>query len=349
MDGLWRDDPWAVDPAAFPPGDSRARLRFLVTYATLAPSGHNTQPWRFVLHADAALDLRADRRRALPVVDPADRALAIACGAALANIRIAAEALGEAIAVDLLPDPADRDLLARVRALGPHAPFVTGPRLLRAMTARRTSRFAYAPDPVPDTLRDEAIAAAARDGTAQLTWLDDAASRHAVALLVAEGDRIQMADPAFRHELAAWMRSRHGASRDGISAAAFGMPDLLSSASALVVRTFDMGTGQAAHDQALAEGSPVLAILSTPGDTVTDWLAAGEALQRVLLALTAGGFTASFLNQPVEVAALRPRLAAAAAVAGMPQILLRIGRGPKPLPAVRRPVAEVLAEVLAGA
>jgi hypothetical protein len=65
---------------------------------------------------------------------------------------------------------------------------------------------------------------------------------------------------------------------------------------------------------------------------------------RVLLAVTAGGFTASFLNQPIEVASLRPKLAAAAGAAGVPQILMRIGRGPKPVPAVRRPVRDVLRE-----
>lgn len=378
MDGVWRDDPWAVDPAAFPPQDSRARLRFLVTYAVLAPSGHNTQPWRFVLRDDAThaprpgcanhapraggashtpracgdsyspracgatLDIRADRTRSLPVVDPDGRALVMACGAALQNLVTAAEALGEALRVEHLPDPADHDLLARIHALGPCAPAITGPRMLRAMTARRTSRFAYEPDPLPGPLRAEAIAAAARGDDAALGWFDDAATRHAIALLISEGDRIQMADAAFRHELAAWMRARGGATRDGMSGAAFGMPDMLSFAAALVIRTFDMGAGVAAKDQALAEGSPVLGLLWTPGDSPRDWLAAGRAMQRVLLAVTAAGFTASFMNQPIEVATLRPKLAAAAGVAGVPQSLMRLGRGPKPVPAVRRPVRDVL-------
>lgn len=348
MDGMWSDDPWAVDPAAFRDcGDTAARLRFLVTYAVLAPSGHNTQPWLFCLRGEAVLELRADRTRALPVVDPADRALTIGCGAALANFRCAAEALGEGLEVEVLPDPADPDLLARIIALGPRPPMTGSARMLRAMTARRTSRFAYAPDPVPDLVRSEAIAAATREGDVRLHWVEQPERRHALALLVSEGDRIQMADTAFRHELAAWMRWRHAVSRDGMSGAAFGMPDLLTPAAALVVRTFDMGAGQAAKDQALAEGSPVLAVLATPGDSPRDWMAAGEALQRALLAITAGGFTASFLNQPVEVPSLRSRLAAelgAPAEVGVPQILMRIGRGPKPVPAVRRPVRDVLRE-----
>ena len=62
----------------------------------------------------------------------------------------------------------------------------------------------------------------------------------------------------------------------------------------------------------------------------------------MLLAAGACGLTAAYLNQPVEVDELRPRLAAAAGVQGVPQLLFRLGRGPQIQPAVRRPVAEVL-------
>ncbi|HEV7264930.1 MAG TPA: hypothetical protein VGN83_08445 [Falsiroseomonas sp.] len=345
MDSTLLDDPWAVDPAGFADcHGSGGRLRFLLNYAVLAPSGHNTQPWLFRLCGDALLELRADRSRALPVVDPQDRELTISCSAALANLRHAAAALGEQLEVAVLPDPGDRDLLAVIRALGPCPAAPASARLLRAITARRTTRFAFAPDPLPAPLRTEVAAAAEEAGAARLHWFDTQGQRRALAALVAEGDRIQMADPAFRHELSTWMRSRRGSGRDGMAGAAFGMPDLLTFAASLAVRTFDMGAGQAARDQELAEGAPALAVLATPGDTPDDWMAAGEALQRMLLAVTAGGFTASFLNQPIEVAALRPRLAAELATAGVPQMLLRIGRGPRPIPAARRPVREVLRE-----
>jgi hypothetical protein len=348
MDGMWGEDPWAVDPAAFADcRDSAARLRFLVAYAVLAPSGHNTQPWLFRLRRDAVLELRADRTRAVPVVDPHDRELTIGCGAALANLRTAAEALGEGLAVQVLPDPGEPDLLARIQGVGQAAPAPGSARLLRAMTARRTTRLPFAAEPVPEPLRAEAIAAATREGTTRLHWVDSPAGRHALAMLVSEGDRAQMADPAFRHELATWMRWRSGATRDGMSGGAFGMPDVLTPVAALVIRSFDLGAGQAAKDQALAEGSPALAVLTTPADTPQDWMAAGEALQRALLAITAGGFTASFLNQPIEMPALRPRVAAVLGSegdVGVPQILLRIGRAPKPVPAVRRPIRDVLRE-----
>jgi hypothetical protein len=332
-------NPWTLSPDGFAAlATPEARLRFLLGYAILAPSSHNTQPWRFRLRG-ATLDLLADRSRALPVVDPEDRALVISCGAALGHLRVAAEALGEALHVTSLPDPMQPDLLARIEAGGPcpvhrHA-------LLDAITARRTTRAAFAPDALPEALL-HATAAAIPGVT--LHWRTHPADRHAIAELIAEGDRAQMSDPGFRGELAAWIHSRRAASRDGMSGAAFGMPDLLSFVGALAIRSFDMGAGQAARDMALADGSPALGLLTTPGDSPADWLAAGEALSRTILTLTAAGLKHSYLNQPIEVPTLRPKLAQLLNTTERPQILLRTGHGPEAPPSMRRPVAEVLVE-----
>lgn len=338
------DDPWDVDPAGFAACRSAwEQLAFLVRYGVLAPSGHNTQPWHFRLVDDAGLEVRADRSRRLPVVDPEDRALIISCGAALANIRMAATALGVSIGVEVLPDAEEPDLLASVGMQGQTTGAAEGSEILHAIVARRTTRRAFAREPLPADTLDSATMAAQQDGDVSLHWATDPTHKHALALLIAEGDRAQMADAAFRRELADWVHSRRAASRDGISGAAFGMPDVLSFAGALVIRTFDLGEGQAARDLALAEGSPAIAVLSTPGDTPRDWMAAGEAMERVLVSLARNGLTYSYLNQPIEVPALRPRVAEALGTTTAPQILIRVGRAIATVPrAVRRPVQEVL-------
>ena len=71
---------WNISEEAFPvQGGPEEKLRFLLNYAVLAPSGHNTQPWLFRLSGDK-VELYADRTRGLAVVDPEDRALVISCG-----------------------------------------------------------------------------------------------------------------------------------------------------------------------------------------------------------------------------------------------------------------------------
>jgi len=70
--------------------DWNERARLLIGRAVRAPSSHNTQPWYFRLSAPA-IDLCADRTRALPVSDPDDREMLISCGAALLHLRIPPE------------------------------------------------------------------------------------------------------------------------------------------------------------------------------------------------------------------------------------------------------------------
>jgi hypothetical protein len=166
--------------------------------------------------------------------------------------------------------------------------------------------------------------------------------RNALADLVAEGDRSQMSNKSFRRELAAWIRSNRSSTRDGIPGYGFGFTDLISVGGPFVIRTFDLGGFQAARDRELADGSPVLALISTEADTVRDWMAAGQALARMLLRARADNVWVSFLNQPIEVESLRPRVREALNTTGYPQLILRLGYGPDVRPTPRRPVSEVL-------
>lgn len=102
-----------------------------------------------------------------------------------------------------------------------------------------------------------------------------------------------------------------------------------------MVRLFNMGGGVGSKDQRLADTSPLLAGLGTESDTVHDWLTAGQALQRVLLVACWHGLQASYLNQPIQVAALRPKLQGVVGV-GFPQILMRLGYPVEASPAVPR-------------
>ncbi|WP_448522145.1 hypothetical protein [Schleiferia thermophila] len=78
----------------------------LIQKAVRAPSSHNTQPWIFHV-AESAINLYADRTRALPVNDPDDRELTISCGCALMNLRVAAAAEGLDARLEALPDPVE--------------------------------------------------------------------------------------------------------------------------------------------------------------------------------------------------------------------------------------------------
>jgi hypothetical protein len=332
---------WDISNDDFPTGGTAAeKLQFLVNYAVLAPSSHNSQPWLFHIWDDR-LDLYADRLRALPVVDPDDRELIISCGAALFQLCIAMRHFGYEGEINLLAKGADSDLLARVRLGPPWEPTEEDHALFYAIPSRRTNRMPFfkrrIAQPLLDALRD----AAQKQGT----WLHIFQSRDdrtMLATLISEGDRIQWSNPHFRRELATWLHPNRSMSNDGLPGYAIGLGNLMSMAGPLAVRTFDMGNGRAARDNELAAGSPVLAVLGTPGDTHRDWLKAGEALARVLLLATIDGVSASFLNQPIEVRGLRAVLCDFVDDQGYPQIILRLGYGPEVPLTPRRPVSDVI-------
>ncbi len=321
-------------------GTTADKLRAAVRFAVSAPSSHNSQPWRFVL-ADGCLELRADRSRALPVVDPDDRELVISCGSALFHLCLALRHFGSTPQVERLPSIRDPDLLARVRVIGAWERTAEDEALFHAIPRRHTNRQPFEDRHLPGEL-GRVLEAAAQASGAWLHVFRTPEARSAIASLVAEADRIQMADKRFRRELAAWLRPNWTERRDGMPGFALGLGDVMAAAGPLIVRTFDVGPGRAAHDEELAEGSPMLALLGTPRDTPYHWLEAGEALSHVLLRAQVDGVSASYLNQPIEIVELRPRLQLVAGRPGFPQMLLRLGFGREAQGTPRRPVSEVL-------
>jgi hypothetical protein len=90
-------------------------------------------------------------------------------------------------------------------------------------------------------------------------------------------------------------------------------------------------------------GSPILAILGTKSDEPMDWLKAGMALSKMLLLPCSKNVWSSFLNQPIEVPELRPRVQEVVKEEkGFPQLMIRMGYGLDVKPTPRRPVDEVL-------
>jgi len=73
--------------------DAPAVLRELVRYATLAPSSHNTQCWKFRL-GDQSVSILPDYQRRCPIVDPDDHHLFVSLGCAAENLVQAASAMG---------------------------------------------------------------------------------------------------------------------------------------------------------------------------------------------------------------------------------------------------------------
>lgn len=335
-----RDSPWQIDDAEYPEEETRsAQLEFLVRYAVLAPSTHNSQPWRFRVRGDA-LEIIADRSRSLPVCDPQARELTISCGAALQFARLAARNMKREGAIELLPDFNEPDLMARLWLGAASSPTPMEVRRFRAVRSRHTSRTPLAGDAQVDEIVTKLSHAAGYFGIG-FHPTSDPKIRKDVAELVEAADRTMMSDPAFRGELSKWIRSSADGRHDGMSVASFGLADLLSGGARAAIRSLDLGESTARKHHDLTLQTPWLGLLSTFYDEPRAWMRTGMALADVVLDITAAGLSCSFLNQPVELEEYRERLAKLFG-GDHPQMLMRIGRGSEVPAAARRNIDEVM-------
>jgi hypothetical protein len=310
-----------------------------ISVATRAPSIHNTQPWRFRPRPEG-IELLADPDRLLPAVDPDGRELLISCGAALFGLRLGLRRLGRLPAVTLLPDPTHPLLTGWVWSAGRAALTTAETDLITAVPHRHTHRGPFTPGEVPPRLLAALQSDAAAEGC-ELVLMTNSQEIARLSRLVRLAAAQQRANPAVTTELARWVRSPGSEARDGVPAFARLAGDGQEGAvmpAGLPTRQFGLAGTEAAGSQPPA----ATAVLVTARDTPSDWLRAGQALDRILLRAAARWVFARLQSQPLE--SLQLRLGVRALVGGAyPQLLLEFGRSNTAPATPRRPQAEVLA------
>lgn len=329
-------DPWKIDEAAFARADGEAeRLQFLVRYAVLAPSSHNTQPWLFRISGNH-VEVRADNSRWLSVADPDKRELSISIGCAVENLCLAAERFGYSPSVRYHPeDSGDRVVTVRLEAAR-HEPSAENMRLFGMITRRRTNRRPYRSDPVDEQATAWLGSLVADERIWWLSSLQLANGDDLVELaadLAARGDEVEFADPAFRKELGIW-----------VGRGLLGTPWLGSKLAQLAVTTFDLGRSQGRSDAALVRSAPALLCLGAAEASRETCVRLGRAFQRLALGAQDVGLAMHPMSQIIQVGDTRERLAAALPEGhDYPLHVARMGYPAHEVPHTpRRPVEEVL-------
>ena len=312
-------------------------VRELVTLATLAPSSHNTQCWKFAVE-DKAITVLPDLSRRCSADDPDDHHVFVSLGRAAENLVQAALARG------LRAEPGFDSRRDAIRVTLAPTQAQASP-LFKAISARQCTRGDFDGKP----LSSQELSVLERAGTSENVRVLLLTERPAIERLLefdVEGNTAQMADPAFVKELKSWIRF-NGAdavrTRDELFSVSSGNPAIPAWLGDLAFGWFFTPKGENDKYARQIRSSAGIAVFVGQTAQKATWMDVGRCYERFALQATALEIRNAFLNQPVEVQSVRPRFATAIGLAGQrPDLVVRFGRGPTLPPSLRRPVQAVL-------
>jgi nitroreductase len=316
-------------------------LKELIHYATLAPSGHNTQPWLFSLNDDT-IEIRPDYKRRLPVVDPDDHALFISLGCALENLIIAANQFGysEDIKYDLPKEKSEA-----IKVILTKSSEANENLLFDALNKRQSTRNKYDRKPLPESDILSLKEVTKQEGVIFKIFITDNEIEPLIKF-VKEGNIFQFKNKEFVNELVSWIRfSKSDAEkkRDGIRSAVIGAPSIPNWFGKLIMK-FNSGEKEAKKCEDAIRNSSGLVLFISEDNSKQNWINIGRSFERFALKATQLGLKHAHLNMPCEELEVRKKLQK---YLGLPKeqqplLLLRIGYS-DPLPkSFRRNVEEVI-------
>jgi len=276
---------WNIQESDFPANaTSEDKALFLVNYAVLAPSTHNSQPWKFNI-SENTIRIFPDKSRWLQVADADQRELFISLGCALENLLVAADHFGFSYNVTYIADEKDPSIAVE---LSPGTAS-TDPRLFNAILSRRTSREPYENRTIEDSdLQILQSLSGDWNGTVYLT--SDQGLKSSFRDLIIQADRFQYSDPNYKSELGHWL-----------SLGMMGPRGVQAVIAQLAVVFLDMGADQTKKDAALVNSTPVLGIIATEENDRISQIKAGQAFERLWLEATARGLSVHPMSQTLEV------------------------------------------------
>lgn len=174
--------------------------RAILTLASLAPSGHNAQPW-FVKYLEPYhWIIGNDKSRWLPAVDPMQRETILSIGAFLQNLEYAANNLGYSYEFNVMANTnQDKNLVeVRLSKLGSIHPFD-----VQKIKNRRTVRSNY----LGENLKKEDLNFLIKDESDEIIYFSNTSKEHKYLNdQTIEANKIQSYRDDAQGELANWIR-----------------------------------------------------------------------------------------------------------------------------------------------
>lgn len=308
--------PWDVDFSGFnAEGSEKDKLKFLIHFAVLAPSSHNSQPWSFEVGQNEIM-VRADMSRTLPESDKNLRQLFISLGCAIENIVIAADYFGYSSRVEYGADSA--------RLIFANAPQKNDPKhLAKYISLRRTNRMRYG-SRLPDGFLKEVKEGASRGAAVHI--VTEKEKKDTIADAVLDSMEEAMDDDDFRKELSHYVKNNLTSSPVGMPAFGMGIPTPLSFIAPFILRKVNMARKSRKQDEEILKThTPAYVVIATREDAPAAWMEAGRTYERMALLATKHGVATAPMAAVIQIGDFYKRVQEVLGISERPQFFARIG------------------------
>ncbi|WP_439475312.1 Rv1355c family protein [Algoriphagus formosus] len=278
-------------PSGYKP--SEEELLEILSFANLAPSGGNIQPWVWVMDQKGVLHLFHDRERSHSLLDYKGTGSLIAFGSALENLRIYCGKHGFEVDIIDQVQSFEDDLIASIRFVSkqnrsidiPHLDLYEGVRI-RCTNRKNTKKENLTPEQIQmvfDLIQSEGL---------KLDYLEEEQELERLSEILGGMDRMRLFHQQglqdFIHELR-WNDKEAKESSDGIDIATLELSGTEKAAMGLLrdprtvkfFRKFLMGYGLTKISHSTLMASSAIFLLQSKKYTASSVLEAGRILQRI--------------------------------------------------------------------
>lgn len=299
-------EPWKIDINSFKKKwTNEDTIRFLLSFAILAPSSHNAQPWLFKIQNDT-LEILENSNRHLIKSDKDKRMLYIALGATLANLKLAADAYGINYSIKYhMPKPSLAMVTINFKNLS--IKNIENEAILQAIKDRSSYRAKFSnkkinEDIIKNVLKNQ------KYNSIFIQIFSDSSDKKTIASIVGAGMKDKMSDKSFRQELASWLRYNYTNKKDGMPGFGHEMSLFLSIIAPWILRFIDVSKVEEQKAIKRVNAFPKIAIISSRKDNPAEWIAVGEMLEEFIVKMELYSIKTSIMVAGIESQNARKKL-----------------------------------------
>ncbi|MEX2014665.1 MAG: nitroreductase family protein [Candidatus Saccharimonadales bacterium] len=326
--------------------DNQKKIHHILEYGILAPSTHNTQPWK-IKAAENNVKIFADHSKKITQADPTGRDLYMSLGALVKNIELASQAYS----VDYKVEPAfqitEKLPVATISFERlPHETSKIDRDLLNSIKNRQNYRGFFKSHLSKSSDVEKIITGVSEPG-ADIRLISDEKIIKELAVLTAKGLRMAYASREFRREISSYINHNFSQKKHGLHGYSLRMNFPASVIIPKIMKRKDIGERLSALNYRSFISAPAVAVLYSK-DNKEGWLGAGMLMQEVMIKLTGLGITSSIYAAAVEMGNLRTEVSQLTPPKNknmIPQLLFCIGEPEDELPySARKKLNKVLTD-----